>query len=200
MLNSRIKTLYAALVTALGFVALSVALDAPASASNIQQPPSISGTQNDAVIIGPNGQLTDSGLLFTSSCGAFSCASGSLSSAQILALNSSPVTIVPAQGAGTIIQVDSVVMEMVSGTPYVLGFGTVSVDYSAAGTVATAGCTNTWVQAAANAVCFIVPISLTNTAATNVVNAGIRIIATGNPTTGTGTIQYRVRYHVVTGF
>lgn len=166
-------------------------------------PPSFKGVNGNLVSFLGNAPA-DSGIPTVSACGGTGpCAAGSLSSAQILALFSSPVAVVPGQGSGTLIAVDQFYLELIAGgTAYSSATG-VGLHYTnAAGTSATGQCNAAaFLNAASNAVCLGAGTFIVGVAATTAVNQPLVIMTTSsNPTLGTGTINYWIRYRVLTGF
>jgi hypothetical protein len=142
--------------------------------------------------------LTDSnGLIQSSALSAFvvQTATVSLSAANILALNATPITLVAAQGAGTTIIVDSILVTMTTTATQFANGGAVefrytdasgakvSADLAAAVVTATAGTTRTLKTAADVTAVANAPIVVDN--------------ATAPFITGTGTAVITVNYHVV---
>jgi hypothetical protein len=124
----------------------------------------------------------------------------SLTSANILAMNGSPVTVLAAPGTGKVILVDSLIFKMVTtATAYASG-GTVSFQYNGgsvnpcsstitAGTI-TAGAGTSYTELGP---------AIVASGAVLVANKAIEITnATGAFTTGTGTATIHIRYRVVT--
>lgn len=127
---------------------------------------------------------------------------GTLSSSQILGLNSTPITLVTAQGAGTIIQVDKISLNYIyNSTTYASG-GAISAIYgtntakAATGTAAASVITGT-----SNGFATLLPTAIAqNGTLTDYVNKAISLSnATGAFTTGNGTIAYKVFYTVLSG-
>jgi hypothetical protein len=125
---------------------------------------------------------------------------GSLTSAQVLALSTTPITLVAAQGSGTLIVVDSIAVEQVySGTAYTFT-GTLSFRYTnGAGPSLANTCASSILTSAATEICIVTALT-TLVAGTSITNDAIVISASAAPTVGTGTLSYAVKYHVVTGF
>jgi hypothetical protein len=120
----------------------------------------------------------------------------SLSSAQILALNATPVSLVPAQGAGKVILVTSIVFKMITTSTQYANGGVVEFRYTNAsgalvtGTVAAAVVTAT----AGTTYTTVIPVAVTQVA-----NAAIVVDnATAPFITGTGTAVVTVNYQVIT--
>ena len=120
-----------------------------------------------------------------------------LSSADILGMNASPVTLIPAQGAGTIILVESILLKMVTTSTqyanggavefrYTNGSGAkVSADIAAAVITATAGTSYTSVAGVTTS---LTPVANSPLVITNATAAFI---------TGTGTGTLYIRFRVV---
>lgn len=121
-----------------------------------------------------------------------------LSSAQILALNATPVTLIPAMGAGTVIVVAGVTFKMVTtATAYASG-GALEFRYTnASGAKVTADIAAGVVTAGAGT--SYTSVAGVTTSLTNVVNSPIIVDnATAAFTTGTGTAVVGIRYNVFT--
>jgi hypothetical protein len=120
-----------------------------------------------------------------------------LSSAQILALNATPVTIVPAPGASKAIVVESIAFKMIaSATAYASG-GVVTFQY-AGGAVVTSAASLAAALVTAGAGTVSTSLIGLATALTNTANTAITITnATGAFTTGTGTAVVTTRFHIV---
>ena len=122
----------------------------------------------------------------------------SLSSAQILALHATPVTLVPAAGAGTVIIVDRVILKMVrTSTQYDSG-GAVELRYTnASGAKVTADISASLVTGTAGTA--YSSVAGVTTELTPVANSPIVIDnATAAFTTGTGTGVATVQFRIVT--
>lgn len=117
----------------------------------------------------------------------------SLSSAQILALNTTPVTLVPAPGAGRAVDVVSVTASLTAGTQYT-GSNAVEVRYTnGSGTKVTGDLAAAWLNSATNRADKAVAAAATLTANAAVV----AFVPTANPGAGTGTVTIDVLYRVV---
>ena len=124
-----------------------------------------------------------------------------LSSANILAMNGTPVSILAAPGAGKAIVVDAVLFEfLVGGTQYASG-GAVNFQYhggSATGVFGAVTITAASVNGAASFNQYLQPIGQATGQAITA-NTGIDITnATGAFTTGTGTAIVKIWYSIVT--
>lgn len=118
-----------------------------------------------------------------------------LSSAQILALFATPVTVIAAPLAGIIAVVDRILFQMLpTATQYASG-GVVTFQYSGGGVVHTGSIAAAVVNAAAPAsYTTLVAVGVTGLAATAITVSN----ATGAFTTGTGTAKIQIDYHLVT--
>jgi len=139
-------------------------------------------------------------------------ASGTISSAQILALNATPVTLVAAPGAGKVIIVEQVQLFLDYGTAAYAGIAAgenLLIEYSGGADIAiletlSAG----FLDATADVHILATPVSpvalsvntvLTGILATTIDNEAVRVtIQTGEITTGDSPIKYEVKYRVVT--
>jgi hypothetical protein len=164
--------------------------------------------------IGCEYQATDTGALYvnmgTATAASFSIAGSvssaiqnlnaqvSLSSAQILALNATPVTLVAAPGAGKVIVVRGITFKMVTtATAYANG-GALEFRYTnASGAKVTADIAAAVVTAGAGT--SYTSVAGVTTSLTNVANAAIVVDnATAAFDTGTGTAQVSIVYDVIT--
>lgn len=128
------------------------------------------------------------------------CTNPALTQAQILAMNTVPVTVIAAQGLGTIIILDSVFYELVAGATAYANGGTFGLGYSSSVTFAT--CPQTVLTAAVNEWCNPALGSATAHASSLVVNLPLSIQDTGAAFTCAlicGTLSYWIRYHIVSG-
>lgn len=118
-----------------------------------------------------------------------------LSSAQILALNATPVTVIGAPLAGIIAIVDRILFQMIpTATQYASG-GVVTFQYNGGGVVHTGSIAAAVVNAAAPAsYTTLVGVGVTGLAATAITVSN----ATGAFTTGTGTAKIQIDYRLVT--
>lgn len=164
--------------------------------------PSTSGTPTTGNLAqwGALNTLSDAG---TTAAAIGIVATGSLSSSQILNLNTTPVTLIAAQGSGTLIMVDSAVLELVfGGTAYAAGANITLRYVNTAGiAISATTCGATFVNAGQNEVCSPGTGGPATTVATNAVNQVVVLANAGGAfTTGNGTINYWLRYRVLTGF
>jgi len=127
---------------------------------------------------------------------------GSLSSAQILSLNTVPVTVIPNQGLGSVVQVLGAVFEGVYGGTVYAGTGVLTANYGSGGVQITPNCTAAILTTAANTMCLKalnvgIASGLTST---NYVNQPIVLSESSAMTLGNGTLSYWINYTVLTGF
>jgi len=115
-----------------------------------------------------------------------------LTSAQILTLNTTPVVIVPAPGAGLTIIGDYMVLKYLNGGTNYAGGGAFSMQYSGGATLFATLPASTITGASATAT------APTTGAVTGSINTAVTITnATGNFTTGNGTIVILMSYVIV---
>lgn len=206
---------YAGAAVTIGGVAMSVyEYDASGNilmATSTGTPPaSAAGFAKNATVIntsaatGVSGSYTNLG---TTSSSTFSAPTANanlirgfvqvaLSSAQILALNSTPVELVPAQGAGMVISVNRITVKMITtATAYAAG-GALEFRYTnASGTKVTADIAAAVVTAGAGT--SYTAVAGVTTSLTELANANIVIDnATQAFTTGTGTAVVSIDYTV----
>jgi hypothetical protein len=137
-------------------------------------------------------------------CGGFgTCVTGTLSSAQLLGLVTSPILVIPAQGAGTLIVVDKLYAEGIfGGTPYTWT-GTLIMTYASVTGSIGPNCAALLLTSSVNTVCIGSTIANFTNTKTAILNDGITFTAAtppGAPTVGNGTVNYRILYHVMTGY
>lgn len=117
----------------------------------------------------------------------------SVTSSQLLALNSTPVTLVPAPGAGKAIDVISVTGSLTAGTQYT-GSNAVEIRYTnGSGTKVTGDLAAAWLNNASNRADKAIQAAATLTANAAVV----AVVPTANPGAGTGTVVFDVLYRVI---
>jgi hypothetical protein len=135
--------------------------------------------------------------------GAVQSVTVSLSSAQLLALNTSPVTIIPAPGAGSYILILVTSYELIYGSsPYSIAGDPPGLCYGGHATYPAdeGGWNVSSFTGSSNSVAFVVgPGSLGFVATSNVSNQPVKLVADiGNPTGGNGTGKITVLYTTVT--
>lgn len=120
-----------------------------------------------------------------------------LTSAQILALNSTPVSLIPAPGAGKYISVDEILAK-VSSTGFVAytGANAVEIRYTdGSGQKVTGDLASAWLNNATDRTDKAIASAVT----TAVANAAVvAAVPTANPGAGTGTVTLDILYRVVT--
>ena len=134
--------------------------------------------------------------------GAVQSVTVSLSSAQLLALNTSPVTIVPAPGAGSYILVLVTSYELIYGSsPYSLAGDPPGLAYGGNATYpADEGWNVSSFTGSSSSVAFVTgPGSIGFVPTSNVSNQPVKLVADiGNPTSGNSTGKVTVLYATVT--
>jgi len=129
-------------------------------------------------------------------------ASGTLNNTAVKALHSAPSLILAAQGAGTIIIPDTVVLENINGgTAYANG-GAIAAAYGVAGTVlATGTVAATFLTSPTVSEIAVLRAATADVGtSTNTLNVGLYLAAaTADFITGTGTMKWSLQYHVVSG-
>lgn len=120
-----------------------------------------------------------------------------LTSAQIKALSTTPVSLVPAQGAGTLIIVDEIVLKNTYGTATYTGGNNLEFRYTdASGAKVSADIASTFINLVATGYAYVRGLV---TALTPVANAPIVVrVPTADPAVGDGVITGFIKYHVVT--
>ena len=136
--------------------------------------------------------------LIASAAGTFLTAQVPLSSAQILALNATPVTLVAAPGAGKVIAVNRITVKMVTTATQYANGGALEFRYTdASGAKVTADIAAGVVTAGAGT--SYTSVAGVTTSLTNVANAAIVIDnATAPFITGTGTAVVTIQYQILT--
>ena len=125
----------------------------------------------------------------------------SLTAAQIKNLQSAPVTLIAAPGAGKIIEIESIVAMLDYATAVFTGSNNLEFRYTgAAGDKVTADLAYAFLNAGADAYRVVKSVV---TELTPVVNALVCVcVPTANPggETAASTLKFRIRYHIVTLF
>ena len=126
--------------------------------------------------------------------------SGQLSSAQILALFATPVVVIPAQGSGTLIIVDSFDAELVFNSAAYVNNGFFQANYgiSSVASPAVGSCSSSFIKASASSVC-IVTASNSNISAALSVNQPVNIGLSVAVVAGNSPVNWWIKYHVLTG-
>lgn len=168
----------------------------------INLPPSTGGfpIATAVTIVDASGNIQGSAMLANSvdtgqlAVAALQYATVNLSSAQILALNGTPITLVAAQGTGTVILVENIEFKMVTtSTQYAAG-GNVTFQYS--GGNAVTNNIGAAVITAAAGTSYTIRQGIDVTA---VANTAVTVTnATAAFTTGTGTAVVNIKYRVLT--
>jgi 3-oxoacyl-ACP reductase-like protein len=121
----------------------------------------------------------------------------SLTSAQILALNATPVSLIPAPGAGKYISVDEIIGKVNStGQTQYTGANAIEFRYTnGSGVKVTGDLAAAWLNSATTRVDKAVGVAVT----TAVANAAVVVVVpTADPGAGTGTVDLDILYRVVT--
>lgn len=118
-----------------------------------------------------------------------------LTTAQVLALNTTPVVLVPAPGTGKSISIDEVVFKApAAGTTAYTGANAIEIRYTDG---SGAKCTGDIAAAALNSITSRVDKAIA-AAVTAVVGAAVvAVVPTANPGAGTGSVTFDVIYRVV---
>jgi len=118
--------------------------------------------------------------------------------ASILALNTTPVVLVPAQGAGSIVKIDDIVAKLVFNTIAYTGANALEFRYTdGSGAKVSADIANTFINSASGT--NYASLKGVATLLTPVANAAVVVVVpTANPGAGNSDIIFTVRYHVIT--
>lgn len=121
-----------------------------------------------------------------------------LSSAQILALHTTPIVLVAAKGAGKVVMVDEIIAKQTFGTVAYTGSNALEFRYTdGSGAKVTADLPTTLLNASSGSV--YGSVSGVATALVPVANAAVvAVVPTANPAAGDGVITGYIRYHAVT--
>lgn len=121
----------------------------------------------------------------------------SLSSAQLKAINGTPITIVAAPGAGSGIIVHRTVLSYTYGTATYTGGTAFGTYYNSTGT-ATSGSIGNAITAVASTVGSVAAVAINNLATASLMNQPVTAFATSNFVTGDGTAKIGVYYSIWT--
>ena len=122
-------------------------------------------------------------------------AEGVITSAQLLAIHTTPIALVAAPGAGKYISVDEIVMTMNFGTIQYTGSNAVEIRYTdGSGAKATGDAASAWLDLGSTSAVKVIAAAVTPVANAAVVAA----VPVANPAAGDGTVSYSVAYRIVT--
>lgn len=131
-------------------------------------------------------------------------ASGTVANAAVLTLHSVGVPIIPAQGAGTLIEIVSMVLENVFLTAAYASGGAIQLSYGTGASTtipATATVAATFLTSPVASQVISVAGALATNLSSAILNTGIVLAAASNDfTTGAGSLIYHVQYRVHSGF
>lgn len=131
---------------------------------------------------------------------ASGCTNAAITQAQLLNANTSPITLITAQGAGTLVFLDNVVLELVFNTSAYATNTTISYKYN---NTTTIGNVNSFLAETSTFLFGNAGSGLTTaTAATNAVNQPVTLsVTSGNPTCAStcGTLAVWIKYRVLSG-
>jgi hypothetical protein len=141
----------------------------------------------------------------TGTGGLLNYAYGTLSNATVKTLFSVGAAAIPAAGTGTLIEVDSLILENINGGTAYTGGGAIQLGYGATATLSLATPASSTVAATfltSPTVSQVIRVqgALASSTAALTLNTPVRFVAaTADFATGTGTIKYKIAYRVVTG-
>lgn len=132
--------------------------------------------------------------------GGLQTAAVTITTGQLIALNTTPITLVPAQGAGTFIVVEGITVLNDFGTAaYVVNAAGFTVRYTNGAGSIIGALTQAFGQLVADGVAQISDLASDGVTDPLVANAPVVLFAdTANPTTGDGEFDVSVLYRVVT--
>lgn len=129
--------------------------------------------------------------------------SGAVANAQVLTLHTVGVAILPAQGAGTLIEIVSMVLENVFLTAAYANGGAIQLSYGAAPTTtipASATIAATFLTSPTASQSILVAGALASNLSSAVLNTAVSLnAATADFITGAGSLKYRIAYRVHSG-
>lgn len=118
-----------------------------------------------------------------------------LTSAQIKALNTTPITLVAAPGAGVYVSVDEIVATLNFGTTPYTGANAMEFRYTnGSGAKVTGDAASAWIDSASSAAVKVIAAAVTPVANAAVVAS----VPTANPAAGDSTISLDIYYRLVT--
>jgi hypothetical protein len=133
-------------------------------------------------------------LQFTTQLGALTLASGTITSAQILSSNSSPVELIAAPGAGSFIAITNMIFSIDYNSAAYVG-GDVAIRYSGGANIDPSVEINGILALTADS--FVIEKPEDNTFTS--INEAVQFYnQTGNPTTGNSDIKYKIWYTIET--
>lgn len=127
-------------------------------------------------------------------------ATGTVSTSEILGWNSSPYQIVGAQGAGTLIVIQDVVLESNYGGTAFTGGSNILIGYGGSNSFPASGvCSTTVLTMTSSQICIVPTTSFGAGASSGAVNKSITLFSVNAFLGGNSTILYWVRYHILSG-
>lgn len=134
--------------------------------------------------------------------GDIKTSSGVVANAGVLALHGTPVPVIPAQGAGTLIEVVSLVLENQYLTGAFTGGSAIGMYYgtSASGVLASATAATTFLTSPTANQIILLAGALASNLSSAVLNTGLVLTAASTEySAGGGSLAYRIRYRIHTG-
>ena len=126
--------------------------------------------------------------------GAIQYVDVTLTSAQILALHSTPITLIPAPAAGFAIQVDSVAASLKFGTTAYTGANALTLNYTNGSGATAITIASSFLDGSANA---NTAVAATSPCAIVAAAPIVAAVGTANPAAGDSTITMRIIYRIV---
>lgn len=122
-----------------------------------------------------------------------------ITAAELLAANTTPVTLIPAQGAGLAIVVNEISLSMVYGTATYATNGVVNIITDTAGIAQATATANGFLFGTVSRTVKATPVNPTTTTQTQLIaNKNVVLtVATGNPTAGDSVITVQGTYSVI---
>lgn len=147
-----------------------------------------------AVIYGGSHVATDGTVTATYDAGSAQHAKVTLTSAQILALNTTPIQLVAAPGAGYYISVVEVMALLNYGTTQYTGANNVEIRYTnGSGAKVTGDLASSWLDSSATTAVKAVAAAVTPVANAKIVAS----VPTANPAAGDSTVTIDIAYRIV---